>query len=249
MVATGGMSEAAGAAESREPAKGNREFLKYTFYKVRPEWRILDGDARAAHKAEFAALLHALANETVLRTYSLVGIRGDADFMMWIIADRLESLADIGRRVSSTALGKYLETPYAYLSMRRKSIYLGGHKHAGQEGEGRVHAPVGSKYLFVYPFTKKREWYSLPFEERQRMMRDHFRVGHRFPKVTIHTGYSFGLDDQEFTLAFESDSPSDFLDLVMELRSSDASRYTAVETPIFTCIAADPDSLMSALGE
>lgn len=238
-----------GAAETQEPGQGNREFLKYTFYKVRPEWRILPRDMRVAHREEFASLLRELANETVLRTYSLVGIRGDADLMTWIIADRLEALTGMGRRVSSTALGKYLDTPYAYLSMRRKSVYLRGHEHAAQDGEGKSRPPVGSKYLFVYPFTKKREWYALPFEERQRMMRDHFRVGHRYPKVTIHTGYSFGLDDQEFTLAFESDSPAEFLDLVMELRSSDASRYTSLETPIFTCVAADPDSLMSALGD
>ncbi|MGA7922752.1 MAG: chlorite dismutase family protein, partial [Thermoplasmata archaeon] len=96
--------------------------------------------------------------------------------------------------------------------------------------------PFDLPYLFVYPFVKKREWYGLAFKERQRIMGEHFRIGHRHPKVRIHTGYSFGIDDMEFILAFEAESPAEFLDLVSELRSTEASRYTALETPIFTCV-------------
>ncbi|EQD61694.1 Chlorite dismutase, partial [mine drainage metagenome] len=73
---------------------------------------------------------------------------------------------------------------------------------------------------------KKREWYGLPFETRRKMMGEHFRLGHRYPGVQIHTGYSFGLDDMEFILAFEGDSPAEFLELVADLRPSEASRYT-----------------------
>src|SRR5204862_5116828 len=115
---------------------------------------------------------------------------------------------------------------YAYLAASKRSQYLGGHAHPVQEGLVTKPEPLGSRYLFVYPFVKKREWYSIPFEKRQEIMRDHFRVGHKYPGVTIHTAYSFGLDDQEFVLSFEADDPLDFLDLVMEMRSSEASKYT-----------------------
>ncbi len=80
------------------------------------------------------------------------------------------------------------------------------------------------------------------------MMRDHVATGHKYPSVTIHTAYSFGLDDYEFILSFETDQPQDFLSLVMELRSSEASKYTAVETPIFTCISASPEKMLDLLG-
>ena len=80
------------------------------------------------------------------------------------------------------------------------------------------------------------------------MMAQHFKIGHKYPSVQIHTGYSFGLDDQEFVLAFETDQPADFSDLVMELRSSEASRYTELETPIFTCIATSIDQFLTLLG-
>src|SRR5207244_5368551 len=84
--------------------------------------------------------------------------------------------------------------------------------------------------------TKKRSWYALPHEERTRIMGAHFAVGHRYPAVKIHTGYSFGIDDQEFVVAFESESVSEFLDLVEELRGSESSAYTERDVPIFTCV-------------
>src|SRR2546425_5434327 len=107
---------------------------------------------------------------------------------------------------------------------------------------------AGSNYLFVYPFTKKREWYSIPFEERRRIMKEHIQIGHKYSSVTIHTSYCFGLDDYEFILSFETDHPEDFLNLVMDLRGSEASRYTAIETPIFTCVSVTPEKMLDLLG-
>jgi chlorite dismutase len=235
--------------EFPKEGEGPREFVKYTFYKVRPEWWQRPREQRSADKAEFAALLNELQDKITLRTYTLVGIRGDTEFMTWAIADSVEAFVAMGRRARSTGLGRHLDLPYSYLAMRRMSVYLQGHEHAGQEGAGTARSPVGGKYLFVYPFTKKREWYALPFEERRRIMGEHFRIGHKYPRITIHTGYSFGLDDQEFMLGFEGDSPGEFLDLVMELRSSGASRYTAMETPIFTCLFMEPEAVMATLGD
>ena len=80
------------------------------------------------------------------------------------------------------------------------------------------------------------------------MMNEHIRVGHKYPRVRLNTTYSFGLDDQEFVLAFETDYPTDFLDLVMELRETEASSYTLRDTPIFTCLKAEGSDLVRALG-
>lgn len=226
-----------------------REYLKYTFYRVAQTWRLQPREARTAQKRGFCAELATLCGEYKVRLYSLVGLRGDCDFMTWTIADRAQDLQEVARRIVSTELGAHLETPYSYLAMRKRSVYLGGHEHPAQDGAGAPGVPAGAGFLFVYPFTKKREWYALPFEERQKMMREHFRVGHKYPKITIHTGYSFGIDDYEFILAFEGEDPGEFLDLVMELRTSEASRYTALETPIFTCMAAEPEALVGALGD
>jgi chlorite dismutase len=107
---------------------------------------------------------------------------------------------------------------------------------------------MGARYLFVYPFVKTRAWYALPLERRQQIMNEHIRIGHKYPRVRLNTTYSFGLDDQEFVLAFESDHPADFLDLVMELRESEASQYTLRDTPIFTCVKAAGAELLKSLG-
>jgi chlorite dismutase len=104
-----------------------------------------------------------------------------------------------------------------------------------------------SKYLIVYPMWKKREWYRLSDEERMRVMRDHIEVARKFTRIETNTSYSFGLDDQEFVVAFDADDPSEFLDLVQELRTTESAAYTESETPIFTCISAPVERALDAL--
>ena len=108
--------------------------------------------------------------------------------------------------------------------------------------------PGEFKYLFVYPFVKTRDWFLLPPESRQEIMRGHIRVGHEYPSIKLNTIYSFGLDDQEWVVAFESNRPSDFVDLVMELRHTESSKYTLRDTPIFTCVRRELREALDLLG-
>ena len=220
-----------------------KSYLKYTFFKVDREWRALDEMAKSKARGEFLGVLK--ASVPALSFFSLVGIRGDTDFMVLAESPGLEPFQSLGSSILSTRLGRYLEVPYSYLAMTRRSKYLGSHRHPGQE-ESR--GKSASRFVFVYPFVKKREWYRLPFAERQRIMAEHFKIGHKYPSIKINTGYSFGLDDQEFVLAFEGDDPSEFLSLVEELRGSEASMYTLLETPIFTCRRVDPSTMLSLVG-
>ena len=194
------------------------------------------------------AVVEEFASHNLIRSYSLVGLRGDVDFLLWQASDTLEDLQEMATRFWNTGLGRYLHQPYSYLAMTSRSQYVDGHRHVGQEGVRLRVRPGNAKYFIVYPFLKTREWYLLPKEERQRMMNVHFEVGHKYPSVKIHTAYSFGLDDQEFVVAFETDSPSDFLDLVMELRGAEASRYTLRDTPILTCIHRSLKETLDSLG-
>src|SRR2546428_4277356 len=115
-------------------------------------------------------------------------------------------------------MGAHRNPPTPILARPGRPKNFDRHVHAEQEGRRTRVKPTGRKYLFVYPMVKKRPWYRLSLEERQRAMDEHIRVGHEFPRVKINTSYSFGLDDQEFVVAFETDYPSDFLDLVERLR-------------------------------
>ena len=213
-----------------------RDFVKYTFYKVSPRWRRWSDGKRERSKEEFAHVLAEFSDRISVSSYSLVGTRGDADLMLWKVSPTLESLNGLMAQLNRTTLGRHLEIPHSYLAMTRRSPYVDDHRHEGQEGTSTSMRIVGRKYLFVYPFVKTHEWYQESREERQRMMNEHFQIGHRYPDVKISTAYSFGLDDQEFVLGFETDYPGVFLDLVMELRESLARPYTLRDTPIFSCI-------------
>ena len=226
-----------------------RQFVKYDFYLVDPVWRRLPVEERADNRREYYAVVEELASGMFVRSFSLVGLRADADFLLWKSSDTLEQLQESATRLRSTALGKYLSQPYSYLALTRPSQYVGKHRHQGQEGVSERLSPGNAKYLVVYPFVKTRQWYLLPQQERQRMMEDHFGIGHKYPSVKINTSYSFGLDDQEFMVAFETDSPTDFLDLVMDLRGSRASSYTLTDTPIFTCINRPIAETLESLGD
>ena len=131
--------------------------------------------------------------------------------------------------LAQSGLMKWCEVPYSFLAMTKPSEY-------SEESRLEVR-PAHGKYLFVYPFVKTRAWYALPADERWRIMQDHIRVGREYPSVDLNTSYSFGLDDQEFVVAFETDNPADFLDLVQRLRTTESSSYTLRDTPTFTCIS------------
>lgn len=211
----------------------DRKLMRYSFYQVDPAWRRLADEERSIHKKELAETVAGASIE--VHPYSTVGLREDSDLAFWQITDDPEGLQNFQASLNATALGRYLAPTHSYLAMTRKSAYLKGHKHEGQEFNMPA-GPKGSKYLFVYPMDKLRSWYRLPFEDRRKIMGEHFKIGHRYPEVAIHTGYSFGIDDQEFVVAFEGNSLGEFLDLVEELRGSESSAYTARDIPIFTCV-------------
>jgi chlorite dismutase len=149
--------------------------------------------------------------------------------------------------VLSTAMGAHLSTPYAYLSMTRRSQYVKGEGRSMHK-RGRVMWNPDSRYLLIYPMVKTRQWYQMSKPARQGIMNEHIATGHRFPTVKINTTYSFGIDDQEFVVAFETDYVGDFLDLMMTLRETEASLYTERDTPIFTCISMPVAEALRALG-
>jgi chlorite dismutase len=220
--------------EQTDKAKLPRQFVTFAFYKARPEWRMLDERARQDAKLEFVDMFESSRRDLMMHTYSIVGLRSNVDFMIWRIGYTLDPFQDMSARMNRTALGRCLDVTQSFLSMTKRSMYID--KDNPEHVEDRLHiVPGQSKYLFVYPFVKTREWYGLPVEQRQEMMDEHIRVGTKYRSVKLHTTYSFGLDDQEFVVAFETDYPSDFLDLVQELRESKASRYTLRDTPMFTC--------------
>jgi len=177
------------------------------------------------------------------RSYSTLGLRDDADFLFWFAAETVEEIQNVISKLYLTVFGKYIIPSRVYLSCTRPSIYA---------RKGRTLSFVAGeeprKYVIVYPFTKTREWYLLPNEQRQKMMDQHIDVSEKYPQVILNTTYSFGIDDQDFMLAFECDNLRDFQNLIMDLRQTQVSAYVAVDTPMITCVKKDIVPLITSLG-
>ncbi len=230
------------AAEERLPA----QYVNYAFFKLDPVWRRLNREEREAGKQEFLEAVEEHGKEMLLRSFSLMGLRPDADFMLWRIGYDLDAFDKMTSALMNTGLGRYLGISYSYFAISRQSIYVG--EHTPGFHNRRYIVPGEGEYLFVYPFVKTRAWYRLPLEERQRMMNEHMRIGRKHYPVKNNTAYCFGIDDYEFILSFEAESPEKFQDLMMELRESEASSYTELDTPIFTCRRKGLPEILESLG-
>ncbi len=213
--------------------------MKYTFLKVDPAWRRLQPEQRERDKREFLAACEDFADGHLLQAFSLVGTRGDAELLLISEAENLERIHEFHVVLAQSGLMKWSEISHSFLGMRKSSEY--------SEDERAMPRAFRGKYVFVYPFVKSRQWYALPAEERWRIMQGHIEVGREYPGVDNHTTYSFGLDDQEFVVAFDTDDVGTFLDLVQRLRTTEASAYTVRDTPSFTCISMSLERALIAL--
>jgi chlorite dismutase len=229
------------APEEKLPA----QYINYVFFKLEPAWRQLPEEERKKGKEEFLTAAWEHEGGMLLRSFSLMGLRPDADFMLWRIGYDLDAFETMTAALLKTGLGKYLSVTYSYFALSRRSIYVGEHTPGFENRQYIV--PGEGNYLFVYPFVKTRAWYQLPLEERQRIMNEHMQIGRKHYPIKNNTGYCFGIDDYEFILSFEAETPEKFQDLMMELRESEASSYTELDTPIFTCRRRPLEKIMEFL--
>ncbi len=236
-----------GAPTHGGPAKGVQS-VKFSFYRVADHVRRAPAAERAALGEALTSLLAQSSERMLTRVYSTVGTRADVDFLIWQVHDDLEVVTDWHAELLRSPLGGALERPHSFLSMTMRSQYSNP-EHAGAETRERLRADGGTnKYLFVYPMAKTKAWYELPATDRQEMMAEHIAVGHKYHDIKINTTYSYGLDSQEFVVAFEGDDPGEFLALVRELRDSRATSYTLFDTPMFTCRLLPTEDLAAHLG-
>ncbi|MEO9307360.1 Chlorite dismutase [Nitrosotalea sinensis] len=218
-----------------------RQFFNFAFFKVDPKWRWM---ADLAKEESAKEVENVLKNSQInYRVYSTLGLRDDAEFLLWFVSDSVEKIQDSISKLYLTVFGKYIIPTHVYLSSTRPSMYA-----SNQKPRGWIGGEEQKKYVVVYPFIKTREWYLLPLEKRKEMMAEHIQVGHKYPDVLLNTTYSFGIHDEDFMLAFETDTLHKFQDLIMDLRETQVSRYVAVDTPMIVCIKKDLVSMIRSLG-
>jgi chlorite dismutase len=225
-----------------------RQFVNFMFFRVDRAFRRESAETKTEAKREFAEMIERYTRSMMVLPYSTLGLKAGVDFMLWRIGYDIAPFQSMIAEINHSILGRHLDVPNSYLAMTKHSQYVEEHVHEGQEGRRLKIVPGKRPFLFVYPFVKTRDWYLLPQAERQRIMNEHIAIGHKYPRVKINTTYSFGLDDQDFVVAFEADQPAEFLDLVQELRETESSKYTVRDTPMYTCRRSTIGEILESLG-
>jgi len=210
-------------------------YHSYIFFSVKPSFKGLSKLIQDKYKKSF---LKELQNEkeVIGYTYATLGLKVNTEVLLWLQADSIESIQDYLNKLMHTHLGSYLKITYTMFGMIRRSQY----SPSGQSDTRRK----GGAYLIIYPFTKTFDWYKLTFEQRKELMKGHIAIGRKYPQITQLLLYSYGVDDQEFIVSYETDDLVDFQSLVMDLRSDKVREYTLSDTPIFTCIYKTTEELM-----
>jgi chlorite dismutase len=210
----------------------DERFVHAWLLRLDPAWRRQSATEREGEIAAFCTAADRASARLVQHAYSTIGLKAGGDLLLWRMAERIEEIEETAADLLASGIGRWLTPAISMIGLVRPSQYV---KRPSTQ-EQSLFTGDRSRYLVVYPFVKSVEWYLTPAEERQAVMKGHMRVGHRYPQVRQLLAYSFGLDDQEFIVAYETDELVAFQDLVRELRETESRRSTVRDTPIITGI-------------
>ena len=210
----------------------DERFVHAWLLRLDPAWRRRSLEERRADLDAFCAAASRAEQRLLQHSYSTIGLRAEGDLLLWRMAESIEAIEETAADLRASGIGLWLSPAISMIGLTRPSRYV---KRPTVQ-EQSLFTGERSPYLVVYPFVKSVEWYLLPAEERQAVMRGHMKVGHAYPQVRQLLAYSFGLDDQEFIVAYETDDLIAFQDLVRDLRETESRRSTVRDTPIITGI-------------
>jgi chlorite dismutase len=160
--------------------------------------------------------------------YDVAGLRADADLMVWWHGETVEDVQGAYQRLRASALGRYLLPVWSVVGLHRPAEFNRSHVPAFLAGE-----PAGD-YICVYPFVRSYDWYVLPEDDRRRMLVEHGQAARGYADVRANTVSAFALGDYEWILAFEAPELHRIVDLMRDLRATDARLHVREEVPFYT---------------
>ncbi|MHA4854039.1 hydrogen peroxide-dependent heme synthase [Rhodococcus sp. MSC1_016] len=202
-------------------------YMMFTVFKV-TAGALPDLRGGVAEDAQAAFDGFAELGVTVRGIYDVSGLRADADFMVWTHAESVEELQRAYSHFRRCSLGRACAPVWSAAALHRPAEFNRSHiaAYVADEQPGR--------FVCVYPFNRSLEWYLLPDPERRRQLAEHGRAARNYADVRANTVSSFGLSDYEWILAFEASDPSRIVDMMRDLRATDARRHVRLETPFFS---------------
>jgi chlorite dismutase len=209
-----------------------RTFNHYSLFSFKDAYWSLSADERADFHKNWLAALRASAQKVDL----FQGTEHDVDLIVW------SALTVKDNQDTATFFEKFAKAlaPYRHLIEQKDSLW--GFTRPSQYSKARSKQEIDpfsderKPYLIIYPFSKTTEWYLMSRDARQGMMNEHIRIGKQYEDISQLLLYSFGLQNQEFVVVYETDDLTRFSDLVNELRDTEARRYTLRDTPLHTAI-------------
>ena len=214
----------------------------YTTFRFTGAYYDLEPSDRVTARKEVLRAVSALAPANHL--YSVFPTRADADFMIWsaIDADDPKAPAEFFKAYSRAIEGiEEIDHDKTLWGMTRPSMYSRG---KSEQDMDPLEGPR-STYLIVYPFSKTKDWYLMSMDARQGQMNEHIKIGKQYFDIKQLLLYSFGLQDQEFVVSYETEDLGRFSELVQALRSTEGRRHTLLDTPIITGIYLTPEEFGS----
>ncbi|WP_374008758.1 hydrogen peroxide-dependent heme synthase [Leifsonia sp. LS-T14] len=182
-----------------------------------------------------------LQGVTTRGLYDVSGLRADADIMIWLHGPEADTLQWGLRQLRRTRLLKSLLPTWNAMAVHRDAEFNKAHV------PGFLRGVEPKAWLCVYPFVRSYEWYLLPDDERSKMLADHGRKGAAFRHVVANTVASFALGDYEWILPMEADELTDLVDMMRELRYTEARRHVREEVPFFTGRRVEPAEVVEVL--
>lgn len=199
------------------------------------------GRASAVSEVERAITAVEADGVTVRGLYDLNGFRQDGDVLLWVHGEHPEALQKAVRRIRATRLFDDLEATWQVAGVHRAAEFNERHMPAFMYGK------PPATWVTIYPFVRSYDWYLLDDAERSVMLRDHGIRGAKFTSVLANTVAAFGISDYEWMLSFESDELTDIVDMMRDLRYTEARRHVREETPFYTGRRITPAELPLAL--
>lgn len=158
------------------------------------------------------------------------------------------------RSFQSEVVAAGLTVVDSYVSLTELSEYAQGLPEA--MAQARLYPqlpPEGKPAWCFYPMSKRRgegqNWFTLPFEDRDALMREHGSTGRGFAGriLQLITG-SAGVDDYEWGVTLFAQKPDDLKEVVYKMRFDKASALYADFGPFVTGMVGSLDEVLDAAG-